>query len=436
VINRVEELRQLGLDGFKTKHGDIGEEFYDLATDYATAIELGQFISFDDMATQATALLKSNPEILDMYQFSYQYIMIDEFQDVSKDQAEFVYLLASGHHNLVAVGDDDQSIYRWRGACPSYMLDFPKQFNAPTVVFRDNFRSTAAIVNASQRVIRKNAERIDKDVVSSSGRDGDEPEVVHSTSPKDFQRVIGEMLDAGYHYGDIAIIARTNKTLKALNDALECPCQIARTFLRHDGFFNFVKAAMDLYADPDDAMAFSLFCAPFGLQDSAAVLCATGRQLELARETKEFEGVMAILDELFEAIRQVMAPKDFIAKAKKLVFWDKSDAPSVLLDEFRLQFPEGGDLGDLREYCRKVVEYLSEKRVNETPTDSVTLITNHDCKGLEYPVVLLHSDYSSDSAEERSLFYVALTRAKEKCVIFESKSAKVSFTADLLENNV
>lgn len=434
VLNRMKELGQLGENGFRAKHPEIGEAFYEVAKDYLQIVKNEHYVAFDEMVSLAVDLFQKNPEILSLYQLAHQYVMVDEFQDVSKDQAEFVYLLASSHKNLVVVGDDDQCIYRWRGAVPSYMVDFPKLFHSKTVVFRENFRSTNGIVKTAQKLIRKNPDRIDKNIVSSSGREGEAPSIVHSTSTTDFRRVIAEMLDAGYHYGDISIIARTNKTLKSLKDALGCPCAIAKTFLRHDSFFNFVRSVLDLFADPSNAMAFSLFSAPFGLQESAAVLCATGRQMELAKEMEEFHNALSVLDELFDAIRQTMAPKDFIEKASVKLYWDRSDAPAVLLDEFRLSYPESGNLGDLREYCREVYEYQSDIRVCEKATDAVTLITNHDVKGLEFPVILLHSDYAEKTAEERSLFYVGLTRAKEKCVVFESPNAKTSFLSEIFDD--
>lgn len=433
MLNRIEELGTLGKGGFRAKHPEIGTAFYDVAAEYEEHVREGHYISYDEMVPLALKLLQENEEILSLYQLSYQYIMVDEFQDVSKDQAEFVFLLASAHKNLVVVGDDDQCIYRWRGAMPSYMADFPNLFGSKTVVYPDNFRSTGSIVEIAQRLIRRNPDRIDKNVVSSSGRKGVAPEIVHSTSVTDFQRIIADLLKEGYCYSDIAIIARTNKTLKAFKDNLGCPCAIAKTYLRQDGFFSFVKSVLDLYADPEDAMAFTLFSAPFGLQDSASLLGATGKALALARETEEFHVAMGVLDELFDAIRQTMTPKDFIQKAAIKLFWDRSDAPSVLAEEFRLAYPTEASLADLREYCREVYEYQSDKRVTEKAMDAVTLITNHDVKGLEFPVVLLHADYSEKTPEERSLFYVGITRAEEKCYIFESPNAKASFLSEIEE---
>ena len=433
VLRNIEELDALGHDAYQKKHPDIGAGFYEMAKEYHQAVKEGHYLSFDEMVALAAKLLQDNEEVLNLYRLVYRYIMVDEFQDISADQAELVYLLAGEHKNLVVVGDDDQCIYRWRGAMPSFMVDFPETFGAKTVIFPDNFRSSCGIVETAQRLIQKNPGRIEKNVVSSSGISGTPPQIIRSINAADVRRIISEAVTKGYRYGDMAVIARTNSSLANLKDSLGVPCSLARRFLRQDVFFGIVRAALNLSLNPEDAMSFVLFSIPFGLQYDAATLASSGAILKTARGTEKFKEEMEILDTLFLEIRNNPSPKDFIEKCAAVTFWSESNAPVVMQEEFTLAYPEGGTLDDLRKWCYEVVEYQSEKRVNEKATNAVTLITNHDAKGLEFPVVLLICEYTQFSPEERSLFYVGITRAKEQLYIFESNSAKASFLSEITD---
>ena len=433
-LRRIQELKALGMESFSEKRPDIGAEFYDLARDYDRIVEEGRYVTYDEMVALATKLLKENQEVLMLLQFAYRYIMVDEFQDISKDQAEFIYLLAAAHNNLLVVGDDDQCIYRWRGAVPAFMVEFPSHFHAKTVVFPDNFRSTAGIVNTAMHVIGLNPGRIEKRIVSSSGREGVPPEVIHSTSIADLRRVISGCVDSGYHYGDIAIICRTNKALSDIKERLGLPCVLARHFLRQDPFFGLVKGALGVAENPNDAMSLALFFTAFGFQQDVAILATVYEDvLSGMRDEEKYSHAVSILDELLAGIKGGDTAKGFVERCKKAIFWESSDAPAIMLDEFTLTHPSGGSIAELRQWCSDVVEYASEKRVTEAAKNAVTLITNHDCKGLEYPVVLLVSEYSEKSPEERSLFYVGITRARERLFLFEGANSKVSFVEEVEE---
>ena len=432
VIRRIEELETLGAEVFKSKHPEIGADFYDLAKSYVKKIKDEGYLSYDEMVPRALKILREHEEILGVYRLACQYVMVDEFQDVSPDQAEFVYLLAGDSQNLVCVGDDDQCVYRWRGADPSYMRNFPKLFNAPIVFFKDNFRSTDEIVEAGRSVIEFNPDRIDKQIVSSSGRKGVKPPVIKSTDVADVRRVIVEVLEEGYRYGDVAIITRKNQTLADYKEKLGLPCTMARKLLRDDVLFGFVRAVLNLAKDPTDAMSFALFCVPFGLQYEAPMLAGRGSfTIDAARGNEKFQEAMGVLDDLLKVAGGNPSPEDFIQKCAVRIFWDLTNAPKVMRDEFKLAHPKNATLDDLRKWCKSQVEYESEIRISERKMNAVTLVTNHDCKGLEYPVVLLVCDYSQPTPEERSLCYVGITRAREKLYVFEDPKAKASFLAEM-----
>ncbi|MBR4606130.1 MAG: ATP-dependent helicase, partial [Lachnospiraceae bacterium] len=433
VLRRIEELETMGVEAFKAKHPEVGAEFYDLARAYRKKIKDEGYLLYDEMVPLALKILREHDEILGVYRLSCQYIMVDEFQDVSPDQAEFIYLLAGDSKNLVVVGDDDQCVYRWRGADPSYMRNFPRLFNAPIVIFRENFRSTDSIVRAGRGVIEFNPDRIDKEIVSSSGKKGVEPQVIKSAAAADLRRVITEVTESGYRYGDVAVIARTNKALADYKENLGLPCTLARKFLRDDALFGFIRAVLNLAKDPDDAMSFALLCVPFGLQYEATAIAREGFTLDGVRGREKFKEVMSVLDDLLQNALSNPSPTEFIKRCTVRIFWDRTNAAKVMRDEFLLAYPKNGTLDDLRKWCKSRVEYQSETRVTERSVNAVTLVTNHDCKGLEYPIVLLVCDYSQPTPEERSLFYVGITRAREKLYIFDNPNNKSGFVEELME---
>ena len=179
-------------------------------------------MDFDDLLVRALELLRTRPEVLDKYQERFRYISVDEYQDTNHVQYEIANLLAAKYQNLMVVGDDDQSIYSWRGADITNILDFEKDFkDCKTVKLEQNYRSTGHILNAANAVVRHNSQRKDKRLFTAEG-DGEKIQAFQASDERDEGRWIAgeiEKLHAkGTSYDDIAVFYRTNAQSRILED--------------------------------------------------------------------------------------------------------------------------------------------------------------------------------------------------------------------------
>lgn len=179
-------------------------------------------MDFDDLLVRTLELLRTRPEVLDKYQERFRYISVDEYQDTNHVQYEIANLLAAKYQNLMVVGDDDQSIYSWRGADITNILDFEKDFkNCKTVKLEQNYRSTGHILNAANAVVRHNSQRKDKRLFTAEG-DGEKIQAFQASDERDEGRWIAgeiEKLHAkGTSYDDIAVFYRTNAQSRILED--------------------------------------------------------------------------------------------------------------------------------------------------------------------------------------------------------------------------
>lgn len=179
-------------------------------------------MDFDDLLVRARELLRTRPEVLDKYQERFRYISVDEYQDTNHVQYEIANLLAAKYQNLMVVGDDDQSIYSWRGADITNILDFEKDFkNCKTVKLEQNYRSTGHILSAANAVVRHNSQRKDKRLFTAEG-DGEKIQAFQASDERDEGRWIAgeiEKLHAkGTSYDDIAVFYRTNAQSRILED--------------------------------------------------------------------------------------------------------------------------------------------------------------------------------------------------------------------------
>lgn len=179
-------------------------------------------MDFDDLLVRALELLRSRPEVLEKYQERFRYISVDEYQDTNHVQYEIANLLAAKYQNLMVVGDDDQSIYSWRGADISNILDFEKDFaQAKVVKLEQNYRSTGHILNAANAVVRHNSQRKEKRLFTAEG-DGEKIQAYQASDERDEGRWIASEIDkqrdAGVSYDDMAVFYRTNAQSRTLED--------------------------------------------------------------------------------------------------------------------------------------------------------------------------------------------------------------------------
>lgn len=179
-------------------------------------------MDFDDLLVRALELLRTRPEVLDKYQERFRYISVDEYQDTNHVQYEIANLLATKYQNLMVVGDDDQSIYSWRGADITNILDFEKDFkNCKTVKLEQNYRSTGHILSAANAVVRHNSQRKDKRLFTAEG-DGEKIQAFQASDERDEGRWIAGEIEKlhskGTSYDDIAVFYRTNAQSRILED--------------------------------------------------------------------------------------------------------------------------------------------------------------------------------------------------------------------------
>lgn len=179
-------------------------------------------MDFDDLLVRTLELLRTRPEVLDKYQERFRYISVDEYQDTNHVQYEIANLLAAKYQNLMVVGDDDQSIYSWRGADITNILDFEKDFkNCKTVKLEQNYRSTGHILSAANAVVRHNSQRKDKRLFTAEG-DGEKIQAFQASDERDEGRWIAGEIEKlhskGASYDDIAVFYRTNAQSRILED--------------------------------------------------------------------------------------------------------------------------------------------------------------------------------------------------------------------------
>jgi len=442
IANRLDMLAKLGREEFFFKYPELGQDFIAFSDIYGQILESQGYLTFDEQISLCNQLFRDYPEVLSMYSSLYKYCMVDEYQDVNEEQVTLVYQVAS-HGNLVVVGDDDQNIYGFRGASAEFMKRFPEVFaNTKTVIFQDNFRSTDTLVGAAQALIRNNKDRIEKDIRSGSGKTGVEPIMIPSLSPVSIDRLIADLIKEGYSYGDIAILSSKNAPLEELHSELKAPTVLAKSYLRNDGLFLFLYTSLALYQNRANDLAFLQFLSLFGKADcirrkqDCSLYSATLMHYGLEPENpengligNELEKPISLLLDVFMLLGGKPSISVFVDACKYMISWESTNSSEVLLEQLAEQ--EIKDFSELLPFMDNLVLSQDETRVEVDTNGKVTLITCHDSKGKEYPIVIIRNDYTSLNEDVRRVFYVAITRAKEQLFILQGKDCKVDFLQEI-----
>ncbi len=412
-------------------------------------------IDFEDMLILCRELFLKRPDILKKWQEKFRYILVDEFQDVNQAQYDVVRLLAKPKGNLFVVGDDDQSIYGFRGAKPGIMLDFAKDYpKARRILLDVNYRSTAHIVNGALRVIRHNEERYDKKIRAQKGN-GDTIHVQEAANPTAEGEYVLEKLreykGKGIPYGEMAVLYRTSLDARALTEALA------------KGQVPFVmKERIDSVYDHfigRDLISY-LHLAQEGLDRKYLLRVANRPKRYLSRDS--MEGQVS-----FESMRNFYCDKAWMLDRIDQLEWDlkmmKDKPPYAAIqyirkgmgyDGFLKEYADGNHISldelnetadeiwlSAREY-RTVKEWfdhienykavLNEQRdkgwKQTKDGQGVSLLTLHGAKGLEYELVFIiggnegsipyrKAKLNQEIEEERRMFYVGMTRAKTRLII-------------------
>ena len=411
-------------------------------------------LDFDDMMTMTYELLTQRADILAAWQRHYRYILVDEFQDINLLQYAILRLLADPERNLFIVGDDDQSIYRFRGAKPEIMLNFPKDYpDAKQIVLDRNFRSVASVIRAAQLVIRENTKRFAKRAVHV--RKGQGQIDIREFSGQEHESLylikkVQESLAGGMPPNEIAVLYRTNQGARPYAERL---MEFNIPFEMRDALPNLYEhwIAKDLFAylhlarerldraeflqvmnrpkryiarDAIDAKVISLETLRTYYEDKDWMLDRIDRlELDL-RMLKDMAPYAAV-----NYIRYGMNYEEYLqeyAKARRM----KPEELTDILDEIQDGCRPFKTVEAWYEHLTAYKERLLEQRgKKERDPDAITLATLHSAKGLEFQEVFLvdinegtiphrKASMEADLEEERRLFYVGMTRAKDRLHLF------------------
>jgi DNA helicase-2/ATP-dependent DNA helicase PcrA len=434
------------------------EVFRTIYTEYNRKLKNANLIDFDDMLLLCHQLFTERKDILAMWQKKFEYILIDEFQDINKVQYDIVRMLAHPRNNLFIVGDDDQSIYRFRGAKPEIMLNFPTDFPECKKIFLDkNYRSTANILDASNRLIFRNKNRFEK-VASACKEAGKEIVLQHyETLSLQNQMLAQEILKLnkeGTALSDMAILVRTSMgsgsmlhKLMEYNISFQMKDSLPNLFdhwIATD-IITYIKIAMghterSLYLQiinrPKRYISRDCFDRPeVDLEDLKDYYEDKNWMLE---RLDQLEYDLTILGTMspyaaVNYIRRGVGYEDYLkeyADIRRI----KAEELFDTLDELQESARDHKTFADWFAHMEEYKEELKRQslEVKNNKTDSITIATMHSSKGLEFQVVFIidanegitphkKAVLEEDVEEERRLFYVAMTRAKENLYILSSK---------------
>lgn len=425
------------------------EEFRDIYKYYVKTLKKMGLIDFDDMLLYCHELLTTRRDILAKWQQKYQYILIDEFQDINKIQYDIIKLLAKPQDNLFIVGDDDQSIYGFRGSKPEIMLNFDKDYpDTDKVILDTNYRSTGNIVSAAGKVIAHNKVRFAKNI-NTVNDPGDKVDIIEfNTQAEEYEKIIDNIRKesaSGGNYSDNAVLFRTNSTAAGFVRKL---VEYSVPFVTRDGVPNVFEhwIARDVITYMNIAMGsrkrsdfLQIINRPkrYIGRDYLADAEISFDNLEKYYEDKNW--MIERVDRLKYDILAMasMSPYAMINYLRKGVGYDG------YLDEYaqshNMQVRELYDVMDelmesarsfktFNEWFAYIDEYGTKLRESYAAMDkqnAVILTTMHSSKGLEYPVVYIidaneeitphkKAVFVPEIEEERRMFYVAMTRAKRR----------------------
>lgn len=406
---------------------------------YQKEFQKRELVTYDMQVSLCNQML-GEPGLAAAYARAFRYIMVDEFQDVSADNAQMVFSIAKHHGNLLVVGDDDQSIYGFRGGTNHYMLHFGEAFQgAKTVMMEDNFRSGKGILQAASAVIGGNAERFRKNPIAHHGSMA-LPELLQGFPESRLPALVEQVRRMGYRYGDIAVIARFNKTLRNAKEALSpsIPCTNPKDYVVDDPVFMAVSDILELCLfGMGDMPLYRLFKVQ-GIDlkheiqiDRAVIDClnAAGTQGSQNAPWKQAMGnIRAAMAQAGEAKAMPDLIQGILGRMFHLESHPAAEVLVSLCDERAISSSR-----ELFLLMQDMALFSDQTRVKygHSP-DEVRLLTAHDSKGMEFPaVVLLSLDEFGDTEEERRLLYVAFTRAKEFLAITNSPHAIAKLLPDL-----
>ena len=425
-----------------------------VAKGYDEALSAAGAVDFSDLIRLPAKLFREAPETLARVQSEIRHLLLDEFQDVDRGQAEIARRIASAAESFCAVGDEDQSIYGWRGGSAGPMLSFERDYPGATVLhLRTNYRTRAPILAAAEKLIRNNRARREKHVIAS--REGGDPPAVRSYDDADCEaRAVAQEAAAeirrGIRPSEVAVFYRVNAQSRAVEDAFRetgVPYVLRGALSFYDrAAVRDALAYLKWFLHPDDAVSLKrLLKSPRrGVGEVTLARAREKSRIDRLPLSGALAGIPAIarLLSLRErwltqlpgscpggAFRSVLADSGFLAFLAGEGMEDEKDNVLELL-RYADSAPGFGEEA-LRAFLEKVS--LTARDSGPEPADAVRLMTLHNAKGLEFDVVFLlgveegllpharSGDSEREIEEERRLFYVGLTRARERAFLSHAR---------------
>ncbi|WP_289682494.1 DUF3553 domain-containing protein [Romboutsia ilealis] len=435
---------------------------------YQDRLKRNSALDFDDLIFKTVELLKSDKEVIDYYRNRFKYIMVDEYQDTSKAQYELIKILAREHQNICVVGDDDQSIYGWRGADIRNILEFEKDYDDVHVVkLEQNYRSTQIILDAANTVISNNIERKRKRLWSEK-KDGELIKIQVAQDEIEESDFVADMIakisrEQNRSYKDFAVLYRANAQSRSVEDALN-RSQIPYNIYGGTKFYE-RKEIKDLIAylrviqNPQDDISIkriinvprrgiglrtiekiedranlkqeSIYSVLIDIETNSDI--STKARNSISEFVDNVIGTLRTMREVYpvsKLIEKVIESIDYYGYIDELYKGNKEEAEERKdnVKEFisvAMEFEQISEEKDLETFLTGVA--LTSESSEEEEIDKVSLMTIHTSKGLEFPVVFIvgmedglfpiaravRSMNDSEIEEERRLCYVGITRAKE-----------------------
>lgn len=453
---------------FDSRKKDISK-VYEL---YQARLKTADAMDFDDMLCNTVKLFETAPDVLEVYQNQFKYIMVDEYQDTNKVQYKFVSMLAEKHNNICVVGDDDQSIYKFRGATIENILSFENTFKGAKIIrLEQNYRSTQNILNAANEVISNNTMRKGKTLWTENSV-GDKIEVHTSdTEREEAAFIAGQILDGvekGRKYSDFAVLYRMNAQSNAVEQALSrsgVPHRIigGHRFYDREEIRDMVAYLQVINNPHDDVRLSRIINVPkraigaTTVQHAADIAAGLGESIytviseadsypQLSRAASKLKSFVNLIDgfidaeqsgdyslaELYNLVLEHTEYKEYLKREK-----ENADVRIENIEELLsniIKFEE--DYGDDATLSAFLEEISLQTDIDnyDAEADTCVMMTLHSAKGLEFPVVFITGMEDGifpsvatmmnpdELNEERRLAYVGITRAKEKLYLTKTNS--------------
>ena len=481
VLNGISKIKNKFFDlneGLKrvAEAGSLPEIVIDVIEEYQATLQENNAIDFDDILCLVVKLFKTHPDILEQYQERFQYIMVDEYQDTNKIQYELIHLLAAKYENICVVGDDDQSIYEWRGADVQNILSFEKDHeNAKIIKLEENYRSTKKILHLANAVIANNETRKEK-ALWTQNEEGEPIVYYEADDDRDeghfIVRQIKDIMNkSNYSYGDFAVLIRTSSQFRSLEEVFlknGVPYRIyggIKFFQRKE--IKDILAYLSVLANPNDSvnmkriinipkrgigeqtwnkiLDFKMEHQPLSLVDvlTAPELKTSAKVKNALKSFSEFienGRVVASEQEMEPLLNYVIKESGYV----NYLYESDPVAADLTMDNIEefLSIAKEFDLREMDYEDRNLSGFLEEIALytdldqSAEGLDSVSLMTMHSSKGLEFPVVFvagfeenlfphIRAKEEKGLEEERRLCYVAFTRAEDMLFITRAEKRMI-----------